>query len=133
MRLVVQETAMGCAVASVANLLEISYSKALNLFDKPENQIFRGFFCKEIVSALKKQGLDYSFKKLNKNNKHLLLKERIIVFVKEGKDDIYGHYFAKNNTRWIDSWINWPSINPARAGTRKELPGKALWIIYPSK
>lgn len=44
MRLVVQETAMGCAVASVANLLEISYSKALNLFDKPENQIFRGFF-----------------------------------------------------------------------------------------
>jgi len=131
MKYIAQETPMGCGVACVANLLQISYKKALKLFDKPKKHVEKGFYCREIINALEKVGLDYDFRKISCKTKHYLKKNNIIVFVKEGKDDIYGHYFVKTEKEWIDSWSNWPMINPAKAGLRKKLPGKPLWVIYP--
>ncbi len=51
-------------------------------------------------------------------------------FVRDGKDDSWGHYLLRTSKGWMNPWINWPSINPARAGYEKEFIGEIEWIIY---
>lgn len=58
MNYVAQKDEMGCGVACVANRLEISYDKALELFDNPEDARTVGYKCKYVVAALQKAGIN---------------------------------------------------------------------------
>lgn len=57
---ITQKQGAGRGVACVAYILNISYDKALELFEKPSQAILKGFLCKEIIDALKQKGLSYS-------------------------------------------------------------------------
>ncbi|HLD04429.1 MAG TPA: hypothetical protein VJG90_01805 [Candidatus Nanoarchaeia archaeon] len=129
MKPVAQEHGMGCAVACVASVLSISYKKALLLFDKPENAWGRGFYCPEICKALSKGGKKYEWRKINSKDKSF--EEGVIVFTREDKKDHLGHYLTKTKKGWMDPWINYPSMIPAKASFCKKLSGKPLWLIFP--
>ena len=131
MKAVAQEHLMSCSVACVASLCKISYNKALTLFKNESFASTRGYSCKEICAALKRENKNYSLKKISPKTKNLLKKEGVIVFVSELKDCAEGHYLLKTKKGWMDSWINFPLINPIKTGFRKKLPGKPKWIIFP--
>ena len=133
MKAIVQEHAMGCAVSCVAYLTKISYKKSLGLFPNPKLAAARGSYCSEITLALKKKKLIYKWIKISPKAKNLLKEKDIIVFI--GKSEKYplGHFLLKTNNGWMNPWVNFPCIAPAKAGFEKTLPGKAQWIIYPSK
>ena len=61
---ITQEHGMGCAIACTAFVLGCSYQKALSLYEQPEHAWGRGFYCKEIIMALKKMGRLYGYKKI---------------------------------------------------------------------
>lgn len=129
-KLVPQEEGMGCGIACVASALGISYQEARQLSDRPEGSYTTGYNCKDLVKALNKKGRNYTFKKFKVEHTTLMEKTGTIVFVKEGEDDLWGHYLLKTINGWMDCWINWPSITPAKAGYHKELIGNPQWIIY---
>src|SRR3989338_10375977 len=130
MRSITQKEPMGCGIACVALALNISYKSAKKLFDNPEYSLSRGYYCKELVRVLNKRKKNYSFSKINEKNKSLLNEERVIVFIEKGKKYPSGHYLIKTKEGWMNPWINFPIITPAKSGFQKNLPAKAKWIIY---
>lgn len=129
MKPVAQEEACGCAVACVAALTGKTYAQSLTLFsiktaDAPI------LYCKKIVRAVARAGLKYDYAKVTAKNKKLLSKEGTIVFIKRSKKYPVGHYLLRVKDGWMDAWINLPKVNPAKAGVRKKLPGKAQWVVY---
>ena len=129
-KLVTQEEGMGCGIACAASALGISYQEARKLSENPNGSYSKGYSCKDIVKILNKGGKNYIYKKFKEEYDYLLGRSGTIVFVKEGDDDILGHYLLKTNKGWMDCWINWPSINPAKAGYNKEMHGEPKWIIF---
>jgi len=120
---------MSCAVAGVASLLGESYNTTLKLFNK-NSASTRGYYCKEIVDALGKRNLIYSYGKvINKTRKHLRI-PGTIVFIQRSKKYPAGHFLLKTERGWMDPWINFPDDNPRKSGFRKRLPGKAQWVLY---
>ena len=130
---VTQEESMGCGIACVAAILDRSYKSAKKLFENPQYSASRGYYCRDLVKVLNKSGLDYTFAKINKKNKYLVEREETIVFVKKSKNYPFGHYLFKTKRGWMNSWINFPSINPAKSGFQKKLPAKAEWVIFVKK
>ena len=130
MRSITQKEPMGCGIACVALALNISYKSGKKLFDNPEYSLSRGYYCKELVRVLNKRKKNYSFSKINEKNKSLLNEERVIVFIEKGKKYPSGHYLIKTKEGWMNPWINFPIITPAKSGFQKNLPAKAKWIIY---
>ena len=128
---IAQGQGWGCAVACVASVLNISYKKALLLFDKPHQAWGRGFYCPQTCKALKKAGKEYHWAKISSKNKALIKRIGIIVFTREDKKDHLGHYVVKTKKGWMNSWVNFPCITPAKAGYCKKLPGKPSWVIFP--
>ncbi|MBS3170842.1 hypothetical protein J4223_03625 [Candidatus Woesearchaeota archaeon] len=128
MKVVAQEHTMGCGIACVASLCNLSYKNALDFFEK-KYAWSRGYYCREIAFVLKKKDLDYSWKKINFKTKSLI---RIgsIVFIARSSKWPFGHYLLKTEKGWMNPWINFPSITPVKAGFQKKLPGKAQWVIY---
>ncbi|PIN90454.1 hypothetical protein COU61_02665 [Candidatus Pacearchaeota archaeon CG10_big_fil_rev_8_21_14_0_10_35_13] len=129
---IAQETPMGCAIACIASILNKSQSSiikdsGLNV----EKSWNHGYYCGEIVRILKNNGRRYKFSKVTEKTKHLIDKDRSIVFVK-GKNERVGHYLVRDklNNRWMESWINFPKMNPAKAGFVKKLPDTPRWVIY---
>ena len=134
MNTVPQEHPSGCAVSCVAALSGISYPTALKLFRNVRYARFRGFYCKEVVAALKKTGKKYGFAHYGKSNKKWLTKPNVIVFIQKSRDHEMGHYLVRSpNGKWMDPWINYPMMNPVRAGFRRKIPGKPQWIIFPKE
>lgn len=133
MKSITQEDIMGCSIACVALALNISYKSAKKLFDNPEYSSSRGYYCRELVKALNKKSVNYTFSKINETNKNLLEKEGVIVFIEKGKKYPLGHYFIKTKKGWMNPWINFPTISPAKSGFQKTLPAKIQWIIYQDK
>lgn len=128
---VTQKQGAGCAVACVAYILNISYDAALKLFKKPKQAIDRGFLCSEIIDALQKKGMDYSYGKALVNKKKLLQVPFTIVFIARSKKYPIGHFLVRTKDGlWMNPWINFPCIASAQAGFEKRLPGKAQWIVY---
>lgn len=127
--LVAQEDPMGCAVACVASLLGLSYKKTLRLFDKNKAST-KGYYLKDIVLVLKKKRVKYRGAKITDKTKKYINKAGSIVFIKRSKKYPAGHYLLKTKNGWMNPWLNYPKINPARAGFMKKLPGKAQWILY---
>ncbi len=122
---------MGCAVACVASLLGTSYKRALVLFNNKPYAPTKGYYCKDISKALKKRRLVYVWKKVLLGVNPLLNKEGVIVFIARSKKYPAGHYLLKTDRGWMNPWINFPEIAPAKAGFQKRLPGKPQWIMYP--
>ena len=129
MKAIVQEDLMGCGIACVACALNCSYGDAKRLFNAKYADN-RGYFCRDIVKALNKNRLRYSFSKVTENNKNKVNGIGTIVFIRRNKKYPQGHYLIKTRKGFMNSWINFPEITHASAGFQKRLPGKAEWIIY---
>lgn len=131
--MIAQKHTMGCGVASVANVLGISYNRALYLFDNgKENVKDTGFLCKDIVAALNKSGKNYHYGYINQTIRKKIYNPGTIVFIRRSKRYPYGHYLTRSNNRWVDPWINLRYDKEPRhsiAGIRERLLGKAIYAI----
>lgn len=128
---VAQKHNLGCAVASVANKLGISYESALTLFDQPSNAWGRGFYCRDIVSALHKRGINTKVCHRKSINSQLL-PFGTIVYVRRCASLPAGHYLIKGEMGWIDSWINISNrfdIKNAKVGIRQKLPSEIQYAV----
>lgn len=125
-----QKDTLGCAIAAVANVCGITYDEAKTAF-VAKHAISRGYYCSDIVHAFKLLGHDYAFSHVSSIQQNIH-KNGTIVFV-QSKRMPAGHYLARANNEWADSWINFCSQDNlnAKAGVRKKLPGTVEWIIYP--
>jgi hypothetical protein len=130
-KVVTQEHASGCAVACVAFVLEIPYSKAIKLFKKPSRALSSGFTCKDIVQALAKKSKVYAYASLNSKNQLLLNEAGVIVFIRRSKFYPIGHFLVRSNRTWMNPWANYPKIAPAQGALQSRLPGQAIYVIYP--
>lgn len=133
MKSVVQNDSMGCAVACVAFVTNHSYSQALRLFELPNNAGRTGYYCNDIIKALKKGREDYTYNYLKSRKKFLLLFCGGIVYLRKSKRYPRGHYLARaGKSLWMDPWKNFPKT-PRKSGFRKRLPEKAIYILYPKR
>ena len=130
MEKIAQQEPMGCGIACVASVTKKPYNIAKGLFEKPENAALKGYYCNDLIRALSKKGLNYEYSKVNSRNKALANEEGSIVFIKRSKKYPEGHFLLKTSEGWMNPWINFPKITPAKAGFQKKLPGVAQWIIY---
>jgi hypothetical protein len=125
MKAIVQEHPMSCGVACVAFVAGVSYKRALRKLNSKYAST-RGYYCKNLVKGLSKFGLKYSFGKYGVKTKRYLNVDGTIVFIRHPVD----HYLVRTKKGWMNSWINYPCIIPAKAGFNKKLPGKAEWVIF---
>ena len=132
MKPVKQEDGLGCAVACVAFVLNIPYQEALKLFEDGERRVREdtNFYCPELVKILNGKGLNYTWKKLNKENIDVIAKNLSIVFIKRSSKYKVGHFLSRNKDKWMDPWINFPK-QETEAGFRDELPGEPTYSVYP--
>ncbi len=129
-----QEDNFGCAVACMAFVLNIKYKDAIKLFKNGEKRVksIPNFYCREIVEILNNAGFNYQYKYIKPKIRNKIYKQNTIVFIKKSKKYHYGHYLVRYNNRWMDSWINFPD-DKIKAGFRKRLPGKTIYIIFQIK
>ena len=133
-----QQDEMGCGVACVANRLDISYDKALKLFEYPEYAKTVGYKCKYIVSALRSAGLDVRLRHIKAADRDEVMQGNVhipvgaIVFLEKSELYPFQHYLVKVDDGWLDPWINMhddPDVTHAKAGIRKHLPGRPYYAI----
>ena len=130
--LVPQEHSMGCAVACVASLLQISYQDALKSFSNREHAWTRGFYCRDIVEALQKSGLKYGYTKFEPLlHVGLLFKVGTIAFVGPCEKYPSGHFLLRAATGWMNPWKNFPLMIPIESGIVENLPGEPTYIVHP--
>ncbi len=127
---VTQDHTMGCGVACVASVLNISYDNALQLFKNKENAWTKGYMCIDLIYALKKGGKIYSYKQLKILNDPILKKTGTIVFTDYCEAYPAGHYLVRMENGWINPWVNFPEINPARSGIVEKLPARPIYVIF---
>ena len=127
-----QEDGLGCAVASTAFVLDISYQEALKLFEDGERRVREeaNFYCPEIANILNDRKLNYSWKKLDGSNNNVINKDFSIVFIKSSSKYPFGHFLVRYHGKWMDPWINFPD-NQIIAGFRNELPGEPTYSVFP--
>jgi hypothetical protein len=132
MKPVKQEDGLGCAVACVAFVLDLSYSKTLELFEDGKRRAREeaNFYCSELVKILNEKGLNYSWKKLNAEDVEAINRNLSIVFIETSHEYPYGHFLARCKDKWMDPWINLPDTN-REAGFRDKLPGIPIYIVHP--
>ena len=131
MKLITQEAPMGCAIACAASLAGISYKKMKNYFnDADSRERICGFFNRDIILALSRVNLiakAYSVRRWNSRS----FKMGAIVFIGRSKKYPAGHYLLKTKKGWMNPWLNYPNINPAKAGFQKKILDEIKWIIEP--
>jgi len=131
---IVQKNPFGCGVACVAFVLRLNYPKALKLFrDGVHKADSGGFYCKEILEALNSQGRDFEYKYIKGGVRRKIYQNSSIVFIKRSKKYPVGHYLCRYKSLWMDPWTNFQknqNIKKAKAGFRKRLPGKAVYVIF---
>jgi hypothetical protein len=129
---VIQEDPLGCAVACTAFALSISYKSALRLFKDGEKRVknYPDFYCKEIVQILRQSDPSYIHRYISKKLRQKIYKPGTIVFLRRSKRYPVGHYLCRDKKGWMDPWINTPLDN-RKAGFRKRLPGKPIYVILP--
>ena len=122
-----QEDPMGCGIACVAVATGKKYNEAKELFLEKKHAKARGYYCREIVAALNKAGLNYGYKK--RRGSGIRYETGTIVFVRRCAKYPRGHFLIKIGKVWVDSWVNFPKY-PIRGGFHKKLPGYAQYIIF---
>jgi hypothetical protein len=127
-----QEDGLGCAVASVAFVLGISYQQALKFFEDGARRVKEeaNFYCPEIMDILNRQGLNYSWKKIDKPDEEITNRDFSIVFIDRSLTYPFGHFLARYKNKWMDPWINLPGQD-IKAGFRDSLPGVPTYEVYP--
>ncbi len=129
MKPILQEASMGCAIACCASLTNLTYKQMRAHFDNGDvKEKNSGFYNRDIINALNRVGVRARGYNVNRwGNKKI--KIGAIVFIECSEKYPEGHYLLKTENGWMNPWINYPYINPAKAGFQKRLPGKAKWII----
>ena len=74
-----QEHAYGCGISCVAYLLNITYDKARQFFERESGSWDGGYYCNDIITALGKAGLKYRYRQYKIGEK---IKPNSIVFIK---------------------------------------------------
>jgi hypothetical protein len=131
-KLVIQKDNFGCSIACVAQILDINYQQAKKLFPNNHKAGTAGFICREIILALKKANLNYYYHYIKPKYRNKIYKNKNLVFLKRSKKYPSGHYLARLNNQWFDPWINFnedQNIKNAKAGLRKRLPEKPIYLI----
>lgn len=129
-----QEDSMGCGIACVAYILDISYGKAVDLFTQKQKRETRGFTSKDITEAIKVFGTNYKSVYVGREKKSEI-ENNSIVYVPKCDYFPYGHYLVKIQNGYMDPFINLHESNfdytKAKAGLRKTLPNKISMKIIP--
>ncbi len=122
---------MGCAVACVAMRSGLSYRDAIALFQKKESAWTRGYYCREVVEALKRAGFLYTYAKYDsKKHAPLTNREGTIVFIGAGKRYPSGHYLLKTAQGWMNPWANFPEMAPPKAAFEQKLIGRVTYLLW---
>lgn len=129
MKLIAQETPMGCAVACAASVANLSYRRMRRHFDNAAiKEVDSGFYNRDIILALKKvKIIAKSFSIKRWAGRRIL--SGSIVFVGRNASYPFGHYYVKLERGWMNPWRNFPNIHPARSGVQKSRPKNILWLI----
>jgi hypothetical protein len=133
--MITQEDGMGCGAACVAFAANKTYQQAAKVLGREKARSV-GFHLKELVDALSGYGLDYRSRHVKQQTKQAIYQQGVIVFIKRSARYPYGHYLIRHNGLWADPWVNLvldKSIERAKSGYRKRLPGEAQWAILPKK
>lgn len=132
MKPVTQLDDYGCGVACVSFITQKEYSNVVKVLGKKRAQT-KGFYCKDLVAALKHFKFDYTRKYLKQPLRTKLYQEGTIALIKKSKRYPAGHYLVRHNRQWMDPWINLlfdHEIAHAKSGFRKRLPGKPIYVIF---
>lgn len=127
---VTQNHGLGCGVACVAAVLGISYERALGLFVNPERAWTEGFYCRDLVRALELGGKVYRYKKIQSSRDPILKREGTIVFTRFSIAYPRGHYLVRIVKGWMNPWVNYPEIAPAKSGRVARLPAPVDYAIF---
>ena len=131
---ITQEDNFGCSIACVAFINGITYKTAKIKWFKSKNAKTLGYFCRDIVRAFTLANKQYTYKYIKRK---LKFKENSIVFIERSKRYPTGHYLAKAKEGWMDPWINFdvrkPNVKKAKAGFRKRLSGRPIYVISLTK
>ncbi len=132
-RAVVQRHPMGCAVACVAFCLGKSYDEAMKHFRNKGNAWLNGYLCPEITKILNASGhMQYKWRKIKSTKNSAFLSPMSIVFCRPSKHYPHGHFLVKKGDRdFMNPWINFPEITPAKAGFQTDLPSPISYVIEP--
>jgi hypothetical protein len=126
MRAVAQEDPMGCGLACVAAIADVSYEDVLELVDEDKAEE-TGYYCPDLIDALDEFGLEYEYRRVESAE----VSRGSIVFV-EAEQYPHGHFLAKTETGWMNPWSNYPD-EPQEAGFQDELPGRPTWVVEPKQ
>lgn len=130
-----QEHNFGCGAACASFVSGKTYSEVVNLLGKNKARK-TGFDCKDLIGVLLKFGKNYSFNYIKTRLRSRIYEDGTIVFIKRSKRYPHGHYLVRYKKLWMDSWISFTkdeNIAYAKAGFRKRLPGKPIYIIFPEQ
>lgn len=131
---IVQENSFGCGIACATFALGLNYQKTLRLFKKDgQRAISQGFYCRHLVKILNSQGNNFDYKYIKSKIKNKIYQNNSIVFIKRSKKYPFGHYLCRYKRLWMDPWINFQknkNIKEAKAGFRKKLPDKPIYVIF---
>lgn len=132
MQSITQQHEFGCGIACVSFIAGRPYDDVARLLGA-EQAATRGFWCKDLIAALRTYGLTYQYRYIQSNVGEL--PDGSIIFLKRSTLYPAGHYLAKRDGQWMDSWINFASnkrIAQARSGFRRQLPYAPSYVILPA-
>jgi hypothetical protein len=129
---VTQEHGMGCGLACLAYILGLSYQKVWKIIGNPQNAWKRGYFCSELIKVLRSFRMPYKYKKIKSLEEEILKVPNTIVFIEKSSQYPMGHFLVRTaHGSWMNPWINFPKIAPAKSGFQRKLPGHPIYAIYP--
>ena len=130
---VTQKHGTGCAVACVAFVLGRTYDQALKCFATPSHAWGRGYFCREVADALQSVGLRARWHRLRRTRERRNFRPGTIVYVGVSRRYPLGHYLVRTKQGdWMNPWVNFPVIAPAKSAFVRRLPGIACYRILPT-
>ncbi len=130
-RPVTQEHALGCAVACVASRCAISYQEALALFNRAEHAWTRGYYCDDIVTALARATLHYSFSAFHPDSHRLLLdRAGTIVFHEPCTEYPHGHFLLRTQEGWMNPWSNFPQMIPVESAIQEKIGSALAYVVF---
>ncbi|KKU03717.1 MAG: hypothetical protein UX88_C0034G0006 [Candidatus Woesebacteria bacterium GW2011_GWC2_47_16] len=131
MKEIKQKDLLGCGVACTAAVLNISYQEALSLFREGKVKVAEtGFYCRDIVEALRSAGLNYEYKHIKGVQKMEMHSRGTIVFLRKSNKYPAGHFLSRSENGWMDPWLNYPHKD-IQAGFRISLPEEPIYVIFP--
>lgn len=126
-----QEHPMGCGLACIAYLTGKSYARVHRLVKHKNYAWTRGYYCSELVKILSQLGLTYSWSVVKRALRSDEIPVGSIVFISHNAEYPQGHFVVKAaKNRFMNPWINFPSIKNVRAGFQQKI-GEISYVIRP--